>query len=103
MTGIIIELKEFDIWKIQLTIAVNFISSRDAEEERVMHLNSDNIKFMPCNDANEVVVELFEPLISRYQGNLGKSMRESDFVFDSVQFFQWFQMGTKKIGIILQY
>ena len=74
--------------EIQLTIAVNFISSRDAEEERAMHLNSDNIKFRLYNNANEVFVELFESLISRYQGNLEKSMTESGFVFDSVQFFQ---------------
>ena len=44
-----------DIWNIKLTIAINFVSSRDTEEERVMHLTSDNIKFTPYNDANEVV------------------------------------------------
>ena len=44
-----------DIWNIQLTIAINFVSSRDTEEERVMHSTSDNIKFTPYNDANEVV------------------------------------------------
>ena len=30
------------MWKIQLTIANNFISSRDNGEECVMHLKSDN-------------------------------------------------------------
>ena len=44
-----------DIWNIQLTIAINFVSSRDTEEERVMHSTSDNIKLTPYNDANEVV------------------------------------------------
>ena len=33
----IIDLQNLDMWKIQLTTAVNFISSKDAEEERVMH------------------------------------------------------------------
>ena len=74
----------FKIWKIQLTIAINFISSKDAEEEHVMHSRSNNIKFISYNDASEVVDELFESLHSRYQGNLETSIRGSDFIFDSV-------------------
>ena len=70
---------------MQLTIETNFITSKDPEEERVVHSSSDNIKFTPYNDANEVVDELFESLRSRYQGNLETSMRGSDFIFDSVQ------------------
>ena len=34
-------LKKSDSWKNQLAIAVNFISSKDNYEERVVHLNSD--------------------------------------------------------------
>ena len=41
----IIDLPNSDAWKIQLTIAINFISSKDVEEEYVMHSRSDNIKF----------------------------------------------------------
>ena len=50
-----------------------------------MHSASDNIKFTPYNNANEVVNELFESLRSKYQDNLEISMRGSDFIFDSVQ------------------
>ena len=35
--NIINNLKHFDTWKIQLTIAINFISSKDNDEEHVMH------------------------------------------------------------------
>ena len=56
---IIIDLQNSDTWKIQLTIAINFIPSRDTEEEHVMHSNSNSIKFTSYNDANEVVNELF--------------------------------------------
>ena len=69
----------------KLTSAINFISSKDTEEMRVMHSTSDNIKVTSYNDANEVVNELFEPLRPKYQDNLETSMRESDFIFDSVQ------------------
>ena len=40
---IIICLQNSDTSKIQLTIAINFISLKD--EERVMHSRSDNIKY----------------------------------------------------------
>ena len=39
-----INLQSSDTWKIQLTVAINFISSKDTEEERVMYSVSDNIK-----------------------------------------------------------
>ena len=50
-----------------------------------MHSKSDNIKFTSYNDANEVADELFQTLRSRYQGNLETSIRESEFIFDSIQ------------------
>ena len=64
------------IFKIQLTIEINFVSSKDAEEKRVMHLRKANIKSTSYTDANEVADELFESLRSRYEGNLEISMRE---------------------------
>ena len=41
---IIINLQTPDTWKIQLTNAINFISSEDVDEECVMHSKSDNIE-----------------------------------------------------------
>ena len=46
----------------QLTNAINFISSKDVDEERVMQSKSDNIGFKPYDNANGVVNELFESL-----------------------------------------
>ena len=39
-----------DSWKIQLTIAINFLSSKDSYEERVMHSKNGNTEIM-INDA----------------------------------------------------
>ena len=86
LRDVIINLQNSDTRKIQLTIAINFISSKlDDDEECVMHSKSNNTKFMSFDNANEVVTELFEALLSRYQTDLKKSMRGSDFFFDSVQ------------------
>ena len=42
--NIITDLQNSDTWKIQLKIAINFISSKDSEEERIMHSRSDNMQ-----------------------------------------------------------
>ena len=65
-------------------MANNFISSKDNDEEHVMHSKSDNIEIMINDEANEFIKELFDSLKSRYQNNL-KSMNESEFVFDYVE------------------
>ena len=43
LRDIIIDLQSSDTWKIQLTIAINFISSKNTEEECVMNSTRDNI------------------------------------------------------------
>ena len=48
-------LKKFDTWKIQLTIANNFISPIDNDEERVMHLKSYNIEIMINDEADQII------------------------------------------------
>ena len=58
---------------------------KDAEEERLMHSRSNNIKFASYNYVNEVADKLFESFCSRYQGNLTTPMRGSDFAFESVK------------------
>ena len=83
--NIIISFQKSDAWKTQLTIASNFISSKDSEEQCLTHSSSGNIKFTACNDANYVIAKLFKSLCSRYQENLQTSMKGSDFIFDSVQ------------------
>ena len=62
MRDIIINLQKSGTWKVQLTIAINFISSKDADEEQVMHLKSNNIEFMTYGNANNIDDELFESL-----------------------------------------
>ena len=76
-----INIQKSDTWKILLPIAINFISSKEVYEERVMHSKSENIEFMSHDNVNEVADELFESLLSRYQIALETSMRGIDFTF----------------------
>ena len=74
--NIIIDLQNSDTWKIQLTIAINFFSSKDAKEEHVMHSSSGNTIFTSYNDANDVIDELFECF--QYTVNLALNYGEAD-------------------------
>ena len=66
LKDVITDLQKSSTWKIQLTIAVNFISSEDNDEEQVMHSRSDNIEVLAYDNVNEVIKEIFELLFSRY-------------------------------------
>ena len=50
LRDVIINLQKSGTWNIQLTITIDFISSKDADEEQVMHSESDNIEFMIYDD-----------------------------------------------------
>ena len=62
---IINNFKLSDTWKIQLTIPINFISSKDNDEERVIHSKIDNIDIMINDKADEVLEEIFKSLRNR--------------------------------------
>ena len=60
-------LKQSDTWKIQLTTAINFISSEDNNEQNhIMHSRSDNIEIMGKDEADEVIKKSFDSLENRY-------------------------------------
>ena len=71
-------------WKIQLKMAINFISSKDSDETRTMYTKSNNVEIMMGSETDEVIEELFESLLQLYQKNLEELMRGSEFVYDSV-------------------
>ena len=65
LKDIINSFKKSCTCKIQLTIANNFISSIDHDEERVMHLKSGNIEIMVNSETDEVIKQLFDSLKDR--------------------------------------
>ena len=72
-------------WKIQLTMEINFISSKPySDETRIMRPKSDNVEIMIGSETDEIIEELFKSLLQRYQEGLEESMKGSEFVFDGV-------------------
>ena len=70
--------------KIQLTMQINFISSKDSRETRTMHTKSRNIEIMMGSETNDIIEELSESFLQNYQERLEESMKGSEFIFDSV-------------------
>ena len=71
-------------WKIQLTMTINFISFKDSDETRTMHTKSNNVEIMIGSETGEIIEDLFESFLQKYQEGLAESMRGSEFVYDSV-------------------
>ena len=59
LKDIISDLEKSDSWKIQVKIAINFISSKSNGEELVMYSKSDNIEIMVNDKADEVIKKTF--------------------------------------------
>ena len=77
-------------WKLQLTAEISFISlKRGSDETRVMHTKSDNEKIMNGSDTDEIIKELFESFLQKYEENLQEKMKGSDFEFDGVDFLYY--------------
>ena len=55
LKNIINDLKKSDAQKIQLPLAINFISSKGNDEERAMHSKSDNIEIMIDEKIDEAI------------------------------------------------
>ena len=66
---IINNFKKSDMWKIQITIVINFISSMDNDEKHVMHSKSDGIEILMNDEADEFIKKIFDSLKNRYQNN----------------------------------
>ena len=85
----VINFKTQDEWEIQLRMIINFISSKDFDENRTIHTKSNYIEIMKDNETGEIVEKLFESLLQKYQEELEGKMRGSEFVFDSVDLFHY--------------
>ena len=78
-------LEEYELkgeWKAQLTIEVNFISLKPGS--RILYTRSHNLEIMFGNDNDDIIEQLFESLLQKYDENLQNKMRESEFESDGV-------------------
>ena len=95
--GKIIDYK-FGEWKIQLTMQVNFISSKHSEEIRTMSTKSDNIEIIMGSETDGIIKGPSKSFLLRYQEGLEEKMRVSEFVFESIDllYYSFHTKGLKR-------
>ena len=76
------------VWKIQISLRVNFISSKDTGETRTIYVWSDNVSIMWGSDTDDIIREIFRSFLRNYQEEL-KIIKGSDFVFESVDLLDY--------------
>ena len=54
-----------------------------------MYTKSNNIEIMVGSETNKIIDEISKSPLQRYQEGLEKSMKESEFIFDSVNLFYY--------------
>ena len=92
--------KRLGEWKIQFTMSINFISSKDSSETHNMHTKGDNIEIIMGSKTNNIIKKLCKSLLQRYQERLEESQKRSDFVFDSADllYYQLHKTSLKRTG-----
>ena len=80
--------------EIKLIMSINFISSKDFDETCSMTTKSDNIEIMVVSETDDIIEELSESLLQKYQERLEESMRRSNLYFDSVDLLYYHLQKT---------
>ena len=76
-------------WKIQISMHVNFNSSKDTGETRTIYVLSDNTKIMWGNETDNIIEELFKSFLDRYKKQEQIMRGGSDFIFESANLIDY--------------
>ena len=76
-------------WKIQLVMRVIFVSFIDKNETQVMHTKSDNIEIMNGIDTSDIINELINSFMKRYQEGLETKMKGSSYIFERIDLLEY--------------
>ena len=76
-------------WKTQITMRIIFISFIDKNQTQLMHTKSDNVEIMNGTDTNDVVNNLINSFMKRYQEGLETKMKGSSYIFERVDLLEY--------------
>ena len=68
---------------------VNFISSKYTRETRTIYVRSNNEEIRSDNETDDIIKELFNSFLNNYQEEEIILRKESDFIFESVDFLSY--------------
>ena len=55
------------MWKIEINMHVNFISSKDTGETRIYYIWSDNVSIIQGENTNDIIREIVNSFLTNYQ------------------------------------
>ena len=98
MSNIVNDHKTQVEWKIPLIIAINFFSSKNSNEKRILCIK--NIEIVICNETDEIIEELYNFLLQKCQKGLEELMKGSELVFDIVDllYYQLHKISWNRDG-----
>ena len=76
-------------WKIQITMRIIFVSFIDNNETQAMHTKSDNIEIMNGVDTSDIINELIDSFMKRYQEGLETKMKGSSYIFEHIDLLEY--------------
>ena len=78
-----------DNWKIQLTMKIIFIPVGNHNEKRSLYVKTKNVEIMMGSDTDEIVKELFESVIQKYEELIEHSTKNSGLVLQGVELMEY--------------
>ena len=76
-------------WKIRINMHVNFISSNDKGETRIIFVWSINEEIRLGNETNDIIKRLINSFLTNYQNEEGILRNGSNFVYESVDLLSY--------------
>ena len=76
-------------WKIQLIIKINFVTTKGSIKIHEKYIKSKSITILIGHEADEIVEELFDSHLQKYQWALENTQEGSSHVFDSIDALQY--------------
>ena len=89
LKGMINNYKSKSEWKIQITMRIIFFSFIDNNETQEMHTKSDNIEIMNGVDTSDIINELIDSFMKRYQEGLETKMKGSSYIFEHIDLLEY--------------
>ena len=87
------------LWKIQLNMKISFISLTDTTVRQTLYSKIDNLEIFRALDTNDVIDELFDTFLKRYQEGLETKLICGSYMFEKVDLLQYhFHNVTLKSG-----
>ena len=76
-------------WKTQIIMKIVFVSFIDKSKIQVMHTKNDNIEIMNASDTSDVVNEVIDSFMKRYQEGLETKMKGSSYIFEHIDLLEY--------------